>query len=208
MRGLYVITDPILTPPDLLEKKVRAALLGGAAIVQYRNKDAGAKARRLQEAQSLRALTDEYGALLIINDDTELALACNADGVHVGLEDTPIALARAQLGLQRIVGATCHGDTQLALRAIEEGADYVAFGRFFGSNTKPDAPPAALDAIRPALSRLTRPAVAIGGIRLENAQPLVNAGFAMLAVVGDVFSHDSAEITLHCAAYARLFQNK
>lgn len=204
LRGLYVITDPVLTPPALLEAKTTAALAGGARIVQYRDKSKDAS-WRLEEAQLLRTLCTAYQALLIINDDVDLALACNADGVHVGLEDMPVPEARRRLGENKLLGATCHGDPTLAWQACKDGADYVAFGRFFASDTKPDAPPASLEFVTPHLSRLPCPTVAIGGIQLENAATLVKAGFDMLAVIGDVFSRDSAEITLHCGAYARLF---
>lgn len=204
LRGLYVITDPVLTPSDQLEAKVAAALEGGARIVQYRDKSANSQ-RRLQEALVLKRLCHAHQALLIINDDVPLALACDADGVHVGLEDTPVIVAREQLGPDRIVGATCHGDTALARQAIADGADYVAFGRFFASGTKPDAQPARLDDIAPCLPALPVPAVAIGGITLAQAAPLVAAGFSMLAVIGDVFSRDSAQITVHCRAYTQLF---
>lgn len=207
LQGLYVITDPVLTPPRELLEKVGAALEGGASIVQYRDKTTD-KARRLQEARQLKALCSAHDALLIINDDVMLALECDAHGVHVGREDTPVRLARQQLGPDKILGATCHGDPALALGACTEGADYVAFGRFFVSGTKPDAPPARLDLIAPHLTTLPCPAVAIGGITLPQAAPLIDAGFAMLAVIGDVFSRDSAAITLHCRAYARLFEER
>jgi thiamine-phosphate pyrophosphorylase len=204
LHGLYVITDPVLTPPDQLKAKVAAALEGGARIVQYRDKSQDSK-RRLQEALALRELCHAHQALLIINDDIPLTLACHADGVHVGLEDTPVLVARERLGPDRIVGATCHGKPALAWQAIDDGADYVAFGRFFASGTKPDAQPARLVDIAPCLPKLPVPAVAIGGITLPQAAPLVAAGFSMLAVIGDVFSRDSAQIAVHCRAYTQLF---
>lgn len=204
LRGLYVITDPVLTPAEHLLPKVSAALAGGARIVQYRDKSADT-ARRLQEAVQLRALCHAHGALFIINDDVELALLCDADGVHVGLDDMPVQQARACLGPEKLLGATCHGDPSLALQACAEGADYVAFGRFFASGTKPEAPPARLEHIAPYLARLPCPAVAIGGVTLPDAGPLLDAGFAMLAVIGDVFHRDSAGITAHCHAYMREF---
>lgn len=204
LRGLYVITDPILTPPLQLLEKVSAALTGGARIVQYRDKSSDTE-RRLREAEQLRTLCHAHNALFIINDDVALALASDADGAHVGLEDMPVAMARQQLGPTKLVGATCHGDPTLAHQAAAEGADYVAFGRFFSSGTKPDAPPAQLERVGPILATLPCPSVAIGGITLPHARPLVNAGFAMLAVIGDVFSRDNAEITVHCRAYGALF---
>lgn len=205
LRGLYVITDPVLTPASQLESKVAAALTGGARIVQYRDKSRD-PARRMREAAMLRALCHAYEALLIINDDVPLALACDADGVHVGQEDMPVSEARRLLGPGRIVGATCHGEPALAHQAIAAGADYVAFGRFFASGTKPEARPAQLDVIAPHLRSLPVPSVAIGGITLDKAAPLVAAGFSMLAVIGDVFSRDSSQIAVHCRAYARLLE--
>lgn len=204
LRGLYVITDPVLTPSAQLLDKVAAALEGGVRIVQYRDKSNDA-ARRLQEALQLCSLCHAHGALFIINDDVDLALASNADGVHLGLEDMPVAAARRHVGPDKLVGATCHGDPTLAQQAIEDGADYVAFGRFFNSGTKPDAPPAQLERVSPTVKALPCPAVAIGGITLPQAGPLVDAGFAMVAVIGDVFSRDNAQITVHCRAYADLF---
>lgn len=204
LRGLYVITDPVLTPASQILDKVSAALEGGARIVQYRDKSSDAE-RRLREARQLRSLCHAHNALFIINDDVALALEIDADGVHVGLEDMPVPMARQQLGPAKLLGATCHGDPTLARQAATDGADYVAFGRFFSSGTKPDAPPAQLARVGPILATLPCPAVAIGGITLPHAKPLVNAGFAMLAVIGDVFSRDNAAITVHCRAYGALF---
>ena len=202
LTGLYVITDPRLTPGDKLLERVEAALKGGARLVQYRDKSADHD-RRLAEASALLALCRNHGATLIINDDVELCLATGADGVHLGLEDTAIAQARGRLGPQALVGATCHGDPALARLAIGDGADYVAFGRFFASGTKPDALPARPEVVGPALGGLGVPTCAIGGITLATAPDLLNLGFSMLAVIGDVFASD--DIEARCRAYARLF---
>jgi len=203
IRGLYAITDPQLTPANSLLYQVQCALRGGARVIQYRDKTSPPPLR-LQLAQQLREMTRGMGALLIINDDVELCLQCDADGVHLGQEDTPVRDARQQLGRNKVIGATCHGSIELAHAALAAGASYLAFGRFFPSKTKPDAQPADLDSLRPFLASCPVPTVAIGGITLNNAAPLLDAGFAMLAVVNDVFARD--DIEQHCRQYRDLFQ--
>jgi len=202
LRGLYAITDPLLTPTHSLLHQVQQALRGGARIIQYRDKTSPAS-QRLQSAGQLRELTRAHGALLIINDDLDLCLEVNADGVHLGQEDTSLIQARQQLGRNKIIGATCHGSEELARKALDEGANYLAFGRFFPSRTKPDALPADLSSLRPFLTRCPVPTVAIGGITLNNAPQLVDAGFSMLAVINDLFDRNDTEH--HCQQYAALF---
>jgi len=202
LHGLYAITDNHLTPPNTLLDQVAAALRGGAQIIQFRDK-ISPPAVKQKLAQDLRALTRAYGASLIINDDVTLAAQINADGVHLGQQDTQIDEARWVLGTNAIIGATCHGDIALAQNAVDAGANYLAFGRFFPSNTKPGAPLAQLDLIAEFIQQCPLPSVAIGGITLNNAQPLLDAGFAMLAVVQDVF--DRPNIEEHCQHYQLLF---
>jgi thiamine-phosphate pyrophosphorylase len=204
LRGLYAITDPVLTPPSTLIAQVAAALRGGARIIQLRDKSNDFE-QRLQLARRLRDLTREHGAILIINDDVEICLEAEADGVHLGQDDMSLSMARAALGPDFIIGATCHGSLELAQQALEESADYLAFGRFFPSRTKPDAPPAALPEIADFIARCPVAAVAIGGITLNNAAPLLDAGFAMLAVVNDVFGHQ--DIEGQCRRYSQLFKD-
>lgn len=205
LHGLYAITDPVLTPPVTLLHQAQLALRGGARIVQYRDKHSP-PAQRLHQARQLRELTRVMGALLIINDDVNLCLAVDADGVHLGREDTDLIQARQQLGRSKIIGATCHGSEELAIQALDQGANYLAFGRFFPSRTKPDALPADLDKLRSFLSRCPVPTVAIGGITLNNAAPLLEAGFSMLAVINDLFDRDDTE--QQCRHYSTLFQNQ
>ena len=131
------------------------------------------------------------------------ACKCEADGVHLGQEDTPLHEARQQLGRSRILGATCHGSVDLAEQAIDAGASYLAFGRFFPSRTKPDAKPADLASLTPFLAQCPLPTVAIGGITFNNAAPLLAAGFSMLAVINDLFDRDDTE--QRCQQYAALF---
>lgn len=186
LKGLYVITDPKLCAADLTHK-VEQAILGGAKIIQYRNKTA-IKAQQISEAKTLQILCSQHGRLFIINDDIALALEVNADGVHLGQSDGDILDARERLGSDKIIGITCHSDLDLAIKAQAQTANYVAFGRFYPSKTKPSAPPANIEILQHAKSQLQIPVVAIGGISVENAPPLLTAGADMLAVIDAIFS--------------------
>ena len=135
--GLYVITPDEPDTAELL-RKVRLALLGGASVLQYRNKPAD-KALRLEQANALRELTREFSVPLIINDDAQLAQQVSADGVHLGRDDSSVVEARALLGIGKLIGVSCYNRPELARDAVKQGADYVAFGSFFPSIVKPDA---------------------------------------------------------------------
>lgn len=201
--GLYAITDSRLTPPEHLLVSVEAALRGGAVLVQYRDKSA-TSVERLRRATELKALCRNAGVPLIINDDPELAARVGASGVHLGQQDTPLAKARQLLGEEAILGATCHGRTDLARQALAQGADYLAFGRFYPSATKPEAPEASLSVLETA-RRFGRPVVAIGGITLANATPLIRAGADLVAVAGGLFTTSPAQTEQRAAAFRELF---
>jgi len=191
LRGLYAITPE---GPDLLEK-VRHALEGGIALLQYRRKTEGSR----EEAQALLALARRHGVPFIVNDDVELALAIGADGVHLGRDDGDLAGARRRMK-DKLLGASCYDRPELAQAAIAAGADYVAFGSVFASPTKPGAVRAPL-----SLFKDTRiPRCAIGGITLDNAPQVIAAGADMVAVISDLF--DAADIAARAAAYRKLFQ--
>lgn len=201
-RGLYVITDArLLSGPDLVPAVV-AAIGGGATLVQYRDKSADTD-RRHREATELVSACHALGVPLLINDDVELARSAGAQGVHLGQRDASIAAARTALGPEAIIGVTCHADLALALRAQADGADYVAFGRFFASHTKPEAPPAPLALLPAARARLRIPIAAIGGITPENGGALVAAGADLLAVIHGVFG--PADIRAAARRYTELF---
>ncbi|NBA97461.1 thiamine phosphate synthase [Pseudomonas sp. R5(2019)] len=205
LRGLYAITDSQLLTGKFLSY-VEAALDGGVTLLQYRDKSTD-DARRLREAQALLKLCERYKTRLIINDDAELAARLNV-GVHLGQTDGPLTPARSLLGRKAIIGATCHGQLPLAEQAAREGADYVAFGRFFNSNTKPGAPTASLDLLDQARTTLKLPIAVIGGITLENAAPLVAHGADLLAVIHGLFGADSAqEVTRRARAFNALFES-
>src|SRR5258708_2740495 len=169
-RGLYAITDG--PRPDLLAAAA-AALRGGASVLQYRDKTADA-ARRRDEAVALNALCTRHGVPLIVNDDIELAHTAGAAGVHLGEHDGDVASARARLGVAAIIGVSCYDSLARAHAAAAAGADYLAFGAFYPTPTKPSARHATLDLLHDA-EPLGLPLVAIAGITPYNARPLLAA---------------------------------
>ncbi|MCA1979594.1 MAG: thiamine phosphate synthase [Thiobacillus sp.] len=183
--GVYAITPDTADTGQLLAM-VEAALAGGVAAVQYRDKSADV-ARRHEQASELVALCHRFGVPLIVNDDLRLADLCDADGVHLGRDDGSLAEARIILGKDKIVGASCYQSLDLARAAQEAGADYVAFGSFFPSPTKPDAPRASVELLRAAQGVIHVPLVAIGGITRDNGAALIDAGADSLAVLSAVF---------------------
>lgn len=204
LRGLYAITDSQLLAGGKLLPYVEAALKGGARLLQYRDKS-GDEARRLREAEALDELCTRYGAQMIINDDAELAARLGV-GLHLGQGDGSLSAARALLGRQAIIGGTCHASLDLADAALKEGASYIAFGRFYNSQTKPGAPAATLDLLEQASQRFHSPIVAIGGVTLENAPELIARGASMVAVIHALFGADSAaEVERRARAFSALF---
>lgn len=203
--GLYVITDADCLPPARLLDGVAQALAGGARLVQYRDKSDD-HARRLAQAKALTALCRRHGTPLIVNDDIALARDSGADGVHLGRDDGDISVAREWLGPEAVIGVSCYDDWSRARTAADAGADYVAFGSFFESSTKPNAVRADLDLLRRAKQQLSCPAAAIGGVTPANGAELVAAGAAMLAVIRGVFAAD--DIAAAAADYAALFSDR
>jgi thiamine-phosphate pyrophosphorylase len=174
---LYLVTSPV---ENLLEV-VEAALQGGVTLVQYRDKLADDLVR-LQNAQAMKKLCDRYGALFVINDRIDLALAVDADGVHLGQQDVPVSLARQLLGSQKIVGRSTHSPEDLE-RAMAEGADYVGVGPVYETPTKAGRPAAGFAYVRHAVKHASIPWFAIGGIDTENLHEVLSAGAERVAVV-------------------------
>ncbi|TBW49666.1 thiamine phosphate synthase [Marinobacter halodurans] len=199
--GLYAITDPDLLPGDRLVPAVEAAIRGGAVLVQYRDKEA-TETERLARARDLVSLCTDNQVPLLINDDAALAKRVGAAGAHLGQEDGNLAEARSLLGPEAILGKTCHASLELARAARDAGADYLAFGRFFPSMTKPGAPAATPDILQRAQS-LGLPLSAIGGVSLENAPLLIANGADLLAVIGGLFGTD--DIEARARAFTDLF---
>ena len=172
-------------------------------MLQYRNKLADA-ALRAEQAQALLRLTRAAGVPLIINDDVALAAAIDADGAHVGRDDVDIAAARRTLPA-KLLGASCYDRLDAARRAIDAGADHVAFGSVFASPTKPGAVRAPMELFTQARTYGV-PLVAIGGITLENASAVIAAGADCIAVISDLFG--CADVTARAAAYRQLFAGR
>ncbi|MGD8907907.1 MAG: thiamine phosphate synthase [Chromatiales bacterium] len=186
LHGLYAITDPQLCPDETLPAQVELALDGGCRLIQFRDKRPD-RAMRQWLAERLLESCRRRQALLIINDDIQLARDIGADGVHLGKHDTDPAEARSQLGNAAIIGVSCYNRLDLAMNAAARGADYLAFGRFFPSRSKPHAVQAEPHLLAQARAAIGLPLVAIGGITPENGAPLITAGADMLAVIHGVF---------------------
>jgi thiamine-phosphate pyrophosphorylase len=181
---------------------VRAALAGGARVMQYRDKQATA-GQREAIARAVNVLCRAQAVPLLINDDVALAAAVGAAGVHLGRDDPDIAAARTTLGDAALIGVSCYNELGRARSAQAAGADYVAFGRFFPSRTKPQALPATPELLRAARAALKIPIVAIGGITPENGASLIAAGADALAVIEGVFNQP--DIRAAAERYAQLF---
>ncbi len=193
LHGLYAITDSVLMPEDNeLLSRIEAALRGGTRIVQYRDKSDDS-AKRLRQAQALVDLCQQFNVPLVINDDAHLAKASGAAGVHLGQSDGLISEARALLGDGAIIGTTCHANLEYAITAQQAGADYIAYGAFYASKTKPNATPAPLSLLGESKAQIKLPTVAIGGITVDNAAQTLTAGADMLAVVHALLAADDVE---------------
>jgi len=200
--GLYAITPDTDDTPGLLAL-VEQALAGGARLLQYRNKTADA-ALRLTQGRALLALCRQYQAPLIINDHLDLALALDADGLHLGAEDGELARARARLGAGKLLGASCYRSLDTAVEAGKAGADYVAFGGFYPSTVKTGMTtrtPVTL--LQEAKRRLSVPVVAIGGITVDNAPPLIAAGADCVSVITALFG--APDVRAAAQDFAALF---
>ncbi len=204
IKGLYAITPDCADTADLL-RRARLALAGGARVLQYRNKPATA-VLRLEQSRALRELTREFAALFIVNDDVHLAAQVGADGVHLGDMDSSLYVARDVLGKHKIIGISCYNQLSLARNAVDAGADYVAFGAFYSSSVKPGAAVADVGLLRQARAEFTVPLVAIGGITVQNAESLVDAGADALAVISALF--DAADIQAAAQDFLKLFAHK
>lgn len=205
VRGLYAIADMAVLDPRRWLAQVEAALAGGARLVQYRDK-AGGRRQRLQRLRALVALAREHGVPVIANDDPRLAAEGGAAGVHLGRDDPPVGEARALLGPAALIGASCYDDLERAAAAARAGADYLAFGSFFPSPTKPGAVRVDAALLGRARRRFRLPLVAIGGITPDNAGALLAAGADALAVISGLFAAPDPQAA--AARYAALFPDE
>lgn len=205
IRGVYAITRDESATAKLISE-VSEALMGGVRLVQYRNKSASKELAR-EQASALRELTKYAGAALIVNDDVDLAFAVSADGVHLGRDDgktlNDLSELRRHAPGQFLIGLSCYNELALAKNASVAGADYIAFGSFFPSRTKPDAIRADATLIREAKRDFSLPVVAIGGITVENAPQLLAAGADSVAVISSLF--DADDIVKRARLFSSLF---
>ena len=204
IKGLYAITPECADTAALLDK-LRQVLRGGAALVQYRSKSEDL-ALKHEQATELLALCRSFHVPLIINDDLRLATLIDADGVHIGENDATLKDARINLGPDKIIGVSCYQDLQRATQFAALGADYVAFGSFYPSSTKPEAQPCPLSLLTEAKAKLTVPIVAIGGITTGNAPSLIQAGADAVAVISALFEAPDIELAAH--HFTSLFATK
>ncbi len=184
--GLYAITPDVIDTANLVTL-TQQALTGGVQLIQYRNKAANS-VLQLEQAASLVRLCRKFHVPLIINDDLDLAVEVGADGVHLGMEDMAVTEARRRLGPGKIIGASCYNQLKYAVEAEQHGANYVAFGTFFVSITKPGAATVSINLLYQAKQCLHIPIVAIGGITSDNAAELIHQGADAVAVSNSLFS--------------------
>ena len=200
LSGLYLVTPDWDDTENLIASEL--ALKGGARILQYRHKTASDTLRKLQ-AQELLILCKRYQCQFVINDHIDLFLELDADGVHVGGTDATVAQVRSQVGPKKIVGASCYGDLQLARAACQQGASYVAYGGFYPSRVKKYPVTTPFDIVTQSKKEIPLPTVVIGGMTIENCQPLVNCGADMVAAISSVYMTDNPELAAR--GFADLF---
>ncbi len=202
MQGVYLITND--DPFHLLCKKLEAALsTRHIALLQYRRKTV-AKLDQTDEIEQILALCHRYDVSLVINDDCGQAKQFGVH-LHLGQDDGSIQEARELLGDKAIIGRTCLNSLALAKQAVSDGASYVAFGAIYGSTTKPTAIKSGLEILTQAKQQLSIPICAIGGLTVENAPAVIDAGADLCAVVGDILQHDIEQIAKRVEAWAALF---
>ena len=199
---LYAVTDRAWLGGRTLAEQVSDAIDGGVTIVQLREKSMP-RDELVAEAREIRALCHSRGIPLIINDDAELARLVGADGVHVGLDDLDIAAAREIIGEKGIIGASAHS-VEEALAAERAGADYLGVGAVFGSSTKTNARPLALETLRDITAAVSIPVVAIGGVTRANLPRLADSGIAGAALVSAIFA--AADIKAECQALCEVLR--
>ncbi|MGV3653579.1 MAG: thiamine phosphate synthase [Noviherbaspirillum sp.] len=202
MKGLYIVT-PDWDDTDKLLATTEQALRGGAALVQYRHKNAAPDLRR-EQARRLLELCRRHQRPFIVNDHVDLCLEIGADGIHVGGTDAGIADVRAAVGPDRIVGASCYGSLQLARDAHRAGASYVAFGGFYPSRVKKYEVATRPEMVAQAKAEIPLPNVVIGGMTEQNAAPLVAQGADMVAAISSVYMADDPEAAAR--GFVRLFE--
>lgn len=202
LNGLYVISDDNLTPKETILFQIEKALIGGATIVQLRDKvSSDEEIEKL--ILDLQELCRKYNALFVLNDRVELAIKLKCDGLHVGRSDHH-RVTQIREEYKGILGISCYGDLNLAKEMEEKSVDYVAFGSFFTSPTKPQAEVVHKEVIAKAKQSLNIPVCVIGGITSKNASELISKGTNMVAVISDIWKSNNIE--LKCKEFTKLFK--
>jgi thiamine-phosphate pyrophosphorylase len=202
LKGLYIVT-PDWDDTQKMVEVTEQALRGGAAIVQYRHKTAGAALRR-QQAEAVMQVCRRHNRPFIINDFVDLCLELDADGIHVGGTDMSVEQVRQAVGPDKIVGASCYGSFELAQKSYQTGASYIAFGGFYPSRVKKYPVTTPPEIVTQAKESIPLPNVVIGGMTVENAKPLVACGADMVAAISSVYMTDDPEASAR--QFAALFQ--
>jgi thiamine-phosphate pyrophosphorylase len=201
--GIYVLTDHDRENDQQLLADVAAALRGGASLVQFRDKTRDGQGRE-RRASMLLQLCREADTPLIINDDPVLCARIGADGLHLGRDDGDVAAARDVVGPDALIGLSCYNELDRAESAVNAGADYLAFGSVFPSDTKPDAVQAPLPLLEMAARRFSPPVCAIGGINRANIDRVAASGAHLAAVIGSVWAGDiEANVTALKSAFEK-----
>ena len=203
MRGLYLITND--DPLELLLAKLEGAMAnGGIAVLQYRRKKI-AKEDQIYEIEYMKAMCAEYGVLFVINDDLEMAVKYGV-GVHLGQDDGSIVDAVARLPKGVLIGRSCNNSLELAEQAIADGANYVAFGAIYATDSKPEAGNIGLETLKLAKEKLNVPLCAIGGLTVENSKEVIESGADYCAVISDILGLPMNAIPERLDEWSALFQ--
>ncbi len=202
LKGLYVISDDELTPQNQLISKIEQALKGGAKIVQLRDKKSSDD-KLVETIKKLQKLCVYYNATFILNDRVDLAIETQCDGLHIGKSDYS-QLSKIRKKFKGIIGVSCYGSIETALNMQDKGADYIAFGSFFKSKTKPNSKIVPVDILKKAKEQLDIPVCAIGGINNNSVKTLIQFNPDMVAVINDIWS--SKDILTKATFYSNLFK--
>ncbi|MDN5512855.1 thiamine phosphate synthase [Acinetobacter sp.] len=203
MRGLYLITND--DPLELLLAKLEGAMAnGGIAVLQYRRKKV-AKEDQIYEIEYMKAMCAEYRVPFVINDDLEMAVKYGV-GVHLGQDDGSIVDAVARLPQGVLIGRSCNNSLELAEQAIAEGANYVAFGAIYATESKPEAGNIGLETLKLAKEKLNVPLCAIGGLTVENSNEVIECGADYCAVISDILGLPMHAIPERLDEWSALFQ--
>ncbi len=190
---LYLVTDRDLMSTKTLEEAVEQAIMGGCTLVQLREKTSSSR-EFYQTALKVKEITDKYKVPLIINDRVDIALAVDADGVHVGQSDLPAAVVRKIIGKDKIIGVSA-GSVENAIEAQRDGADYIGVGALFSTSTKTDANSVSKETLMEIIEEVSIPVVGIGGINAQNAAQLKNTGIDGIAVVSAIIAQKDIKLS-------------